>query len=94
MVYDGDVCRRGVLLLALVGCGRWHFDSLEDGDASHDEDGDGIADAYDVCPHRADPTQRDTDGDRVGDACDPDVVSPAQSIALFDPLLDTTAIAQ
>lgn len=34
-----------------------------------DADGDGIADAADVCPSRADPDQADTDGDGAGDAC-------------------------
>jgi hypothetical protein len=37
----------------------------------HDEDGDGVDDACDVCPHIADPSQADADGDAVGDACDP-----------------------
>jgi hypothetical protein len=35
-----------------------------------DDDGDGIADGIDVCPHRADPLQLDGDEDGVGDACD------------------------
>jgi hypothetical protein len=34
-----------------------------------DADGDGIADALDVCPPRFDPDQVDSDGDGVGDAC-------------------------
>jgi hypothetical protein len=34
-----------------------------------DADGDGIADAVDVCPSRPDPDQADADGDGVGDAC-------------------------
>ncbi|MGM0577500.1 MAG: MopE-related protein [Myxococcota bacterium] len=37
-----------------------------------DEDGDGIADAHDVCPTLFDPEQKDQDGDHVGDLCDPD----------------------
>jgi cytosine/adenosine deaminase-related metal-dependent hydrolase len=43
-----------------------------------DSDGDGIADAQDLCPTVFDPVrpmdggkQRDTDGDQLGDACDP-----------------------
>ena len=38
--------------------------------ASPDSDGDGIPDALDDCPFRANPDQLDTDGDGVGDACD------------------------
>jgi hypothetical protein len=34
-----------------------------------DADGDGIADAVDVCPSRPDPDQADADRDGVGDAC-------------------------
>jgi hypothetical protein len=51
----------------------------------HDEDGDGIDDACDVCPHIADPGQADRDGDRVGDACDPNPDTPIDSIAFFNP---------
>lgn len=35
------------------------------------EDNDGVAAATDVCPDVFDPAQRDTDGDTIGDACDP-----------------------
>lgn len=48
-----------------------------------DTDGDGVSDSFDNCPSvpnppvlkldRANPVQIDTDGDRSGDACDPDV---------------------
>lgn len=51
----------------------------------HDEDGDGIDDACDVCPQIADPAQADTDGDGVGDACDPNPTAPGEHIAFFDP---------
>jgi hypothetical protein len=37
-----------------------------------DSDGDGIPDSADNCPTVANADQRDTDGDGLGDACDPD----------------------
>jgi hypothetical protein len=36
-----------------------------------DADGDGICDDADDCPFVPNPSQRDSDGDGVGDACDP-----------------------
>ena len=35
-----------------------------------DRDGDGVRDAFDVCPDQVDPDQTDLDGDGIGDACD------------------------
>lgn len=35
-----------------------------------DADGDGLVDDYDNCPNAANPDQRDSDLDRMGDACD------------------------
>jgi hypothetical protein len=37
-----------------------------------DSDGDGVADNIDNCPLVANPDQLDTDGDGIGNACDPD----------------------
>jgi hypothetical protein len=90
---------RAWLLLVLAGCGRLDFgargDAAAGGDeatakvcanpAGHDEDGDGIDDACDGCPHIADPDQPDGDGDGVDDACDPNPTTPGDSIAYFDP---------
>ncbi len=38
-----------------------------------DSDEDGIPDIIDNCPFDANPDQSDLDGDRIGDACDPDI---------------------
>ena len=38
-----------------------------------DEDRDGVPDVSDNCPHTANANQLDTDGDGLGDACDPDI---------------------
>src|SRR2546430_4558295 len=51
----------------------------------HDEDGDGIDDACDGCPHLADPDQLDGDGDGVGDACDPQPTVAREQVMDFDP---------
>ncbi len=40
--------------------------------ASPDSDDDGVPDHLDNCPDAYNPDQRDTDGDRAGDACDLD----------------------
>jgi hypothetical protein len=54
------------------------------GGSLHDEDSDGIRDSCDVCPHIVDPGQDDGDGDRVGDACDPEPANGRQQIVVFD----------
>ncbi|HEV7731346.1 MAG TPA: hypothetical protein VGR62_04250 [Candidatus Binatia bacterium] len=38
--------------------------------ASADDDGDGVSDALDKCPHQPNTEQADADDDGVGDACD------------------------
>lgn len=48
----------------------------------HDEDGDGVPDSADSCPHLLGP-QLDSDGDGVGDACDPNPTVARDTIALF-----------
>ncbi len=53
----------------------------------HDEDGDGVGDSCDGCPHIATLEQLDEDGDGVGDACDPHVTVPGDRISLFDPFV-------
>jgi hypothetical protein len=43
------------------------------GVADSDTDNDGVIDCQDNCPQAANPDQADTDGDGIGDACDPDI---------------------
>lgn len=42
-----------------------------------DSDGDGVADSVDNCPNNANQAQTNTDGDNLGDACDPNAAAPA-----------------
>jgi hypothetical protein len=92
---------RALGLVAFVAaCGRLGFGEQRASDATpiadsqridaptgHDEDGDGIPDAFDNCPHVANADQLDSDGDGVGDVCDPEPTIPRQHIAFFDPLV-------
>jgi hypothetical protein len=48
--------------------------------AELDEDGDGIPNGMDNCPGIYNPDQSDRDGDMVGDACDPHLTDPHDSI--------------
>ncbi len=43
------------------------------GEIAVDTDGDSFTDAQDNCPEDFNPIQTDTDGDGIGDACDPDI---------------------
>jgi hypothetical protein len=78
-------------VVVLAACGRVGFDAHDSGSSrpcipvGHDEDGDGIDDACDGCPHIADPDQIDSDGDGVDDVCDPNPSSPRERIVFFDP---------
>ena len=76
-----------MLVLGLAGCGRLGFDDLYDASlegvpVGHDEDGDGVPDMLDVCPHLPGP-QIDVDGDGVGDDCDPEPTNPRQRLLQF-----------
>lgn len=97
-------CVAAMMLTIASACGRHDFAVLPDSavrpDASitfcstaltpHDEDGDAIDDACDVCPQLADPAQADSDGDKVGDVCDPAPALAKQRVAFFDPFTDPT----
>jgi len=82
----------------LLGCGRANFDVTRDGatgdgdepgscSVTHDEDGDGVNDCADLCPHIPDPAQGNSDGDGVGDACDPGTAN--QALLFFSPMTET-----
>ena len=61
---------------ASVGLGSSDRDCdgiLDDEDHYVDSDGDGVEDRLDNCLNDANPSQADTDGDWMGDACDADI---------------------
>ena len=61
-------------------------------------DGDGLANAIDLCPAIYDETNRDTDNDEIGDACDTDDDNDGWSDSLdncpltFNPLKPTPTV--
>lgn len=90
--------RLGALLVLVTGCDQaFDLEHVElgsptadatvcrdPGQLSHDEDDDDVADGCDVCPNVSDPGQADTDGDGVGDLCDPNRDDPHDRLAYFD----------
>lgn len=73
------------ILILAAACGRVGFEPHADAAVvpiGHDEDGDGVGDLADVCPHIP-GSQGDMDDDGVGDDCDYEPTNPRQRIELF-----------
>lgn len=54
-----------------------------------DEDGDGASDSQDNCPTQANPYQKDTDADGLGDVCDPEpscVLGSVDGVLVIPPI--------
>jgi len=63
------------------------FDVIS-GSPSLDSDEDGVEDASDNCPAVANAAQTDTDGDSLGDPCDPDQMPELRAIATLPARVD------
>jgi hypothetical protein len=74
---DGTACDDGDACTELDACvaGRCG------GQVSPDNDGDGLCDTVDLCPHVSDPSQTDDNGDGIGDACQCSAPAPGNCIA-------------
>jgi hypothetical protein len=95
------VARLLVVVVVASAC-RYRFDEVTldaTGDVSadvllgHDEDGDGITDSADFCPHIADTMNDDSDGDGVGDVCDIEPTMARQTWELFAPMTGSLPLA-
>jgi hypothetical protein len=69
---DGNVVAGPTDPLILVAVSDVNGDGIIVRDGTGDEDGDDAPDGVDNCPCVPNPDQDDTDGDGIGDACDPD----------------------
>ena len=73
---DRDLCN-GYQIVEYVSYTNDLPDTDGDGDpdcTDPDDDNDGVADASDNCPLTANPGQEDSDGDGVGNACEPQAI--------------------
>jgi hypothetical protein len=69
---DGSSSSFGAPNIWADGASTQDFTALRTGQPVLDGDFDGVQDCEDNCPEAYNPTQRNTDGDSFGDACDPD----------------------
>lgn len=82
--------RLALVAIACAGCSKvFDLDELQapvdaPACAAGDEDCDGQPNTTDICPAVADTATDDSDGDLVGDACDPDGTAPVNRRVLFD----------
>ena len=62
-----------------------------------DSDGDGVHDGGDNCPTTYNPDQADSDGNGIGDACEPipigGIIVPVNDLELLAPWLEMMAMA-
>jgi len=70
VVLDVDGRRLDLQFLDSTGVVRDSFTILKGPDCPDDYDRDGLCAAQDNCPNDFNPSQQDTDGDHVGNACD------------------------
>jgi hypothetical protein len=71
-----------IAVLAAASCDAVF--GLDSSNIVHDEDGDGVDDRFDNCPADPNTDQADSDGDHVGDVCDPHPMQAGDAIAFFD----------
>ena len=66
--------------------GTWDFTADFTPNDTFDSDGDGIPDIGDNCTMLANAGQADSDGDSIGNQCDPDIAEPNDCQVNFDDL--------